>query len=65
MRCFTPDGVFEFDGHVMQGHDALLQYADTHTHVMRARDITLNHLHEVRSNQANADAALFQSRASD
>ena len=62
---FHADGVFEFYGHVMQRQDALRQGADTHTDVMRARDITLNHLYEVRGNQANADAALFQSRASD
>jgi uncharacterized protein (TIGR02246 family) len=36
-RCFTPDGAFEFDGHVVRGYDALRQYADAHTQSLRGR----------------------------
>ena len=62
-RCFTPDGVFEFDGHVVQGHDALRRYADTHTRVMRARHMTLNHLYDVHGNQATGRATTVVSIA--
>ena len=29
-RCFVPDGSFEFDGHVVRGHQALREYAEAH-----------------------------------
>jgi uncharacterized protein (TIGR02246 family) len=62
-RCFTPDGVFEFDGHVVRGHDALREYAETHTRVMRARHMTLNHLYDVRGDQATGWATTVVSIA--
>jgi hypothetical protein len=55
--------VFEFDGHVVEGHYALREYADTHTRVMRARHMTLNHLYEVRGNQAAGRATIVVSIA--
>jgi len=36
-RCFVPDGSFEFDGHVVRGHQALREYAEAHTRVLRGR----------------------------
>jgi uncharacterized protein (TIGR02246 family) len=33
--CFLPDGAFEFDGHVVRGHEALREYTDAHTCVTR------------------------------
>ncbi len=34
--CFLPNGAFEADGHVVRGRDALREYAETHTRVLRA-----------------------------
>ena len=34
-RCFLPDGAFEFDGHVVRGYEALREYAEAHTRVLR------------------------------
>jgi ketosteroid isomerase-like protein len=62
-RCFTPDGAFEFDGHVVRGHEALRQYADTHTRVMRARHMTLNHLYDVNGDRATGRATTVVSIA--
>src|SRR5262245_35326877 len=55
-RCFTHDGAFEFDGWVIRGHDALREYADVHTRVLRCRHMTLNHLYEVHGDEATGRA---------
>jgi hypothetical protein len=34
-QCFTPDGVFEFDGWAIRGRPALAAYAEVHARVMR------------------------------
>ena len=62
-RCFTSDGAFEFDGHVVRGYAALGSYADTHTHVMRARHMTLNHLYEIDGDRASGGATTVVSIA--
>ena len=62
-QCFTSDGAFEFDGHVVRGHAALCEYAETHTRVMRARHMTLNHLYEVSDNRAKGRATTVVSIA--
>jgi uncharacterized protein (TIGR02246 family) len=62
-HCFTPDGAFEFDGHVVRGHEALREYADTHTRVMRTRHMTLNHLYEVHGDRATGRATTVVSIA--
>jgi len=62
-RCFTSDGAFEFDGHVVRGYAALRSYADTHTHVMRARHMTLNHLYEIDGDRASGGATTVVSIA--
>lgn len=51
-NCFTPDGAFEFDGSVIRGHAKLRNYADVHSRVMRCRHMTLNHLYEVKGDEA-------------
>ena len=50
--CFTPDGMFEFDGWAIAGRAALREYADVHTQFMRCRHMTVNHLYEVHGDQA-------------
>jgi len=62
-RCFTPDGAFEFDGHVVRGYDALRQYADAHTQSLRGRHMTLNHLYEVQGEEATGRATTVVSIA--
>jgi uncharacterized protein (TIGR02246 family) len=54
--CFAPDGAFEFDGHVVRSHESLREYAETHTRVMRARHMTLNHLYNVHGDRATGRA---------
>jgi uncharacterized protein (TIGR02246 family) len=54
--CFTPDGVFEFDGWAITGRDALREYADVHTRFMRCRHLTLNHLYEVHGDSATGNS---------
>jgi uncharacterized protein (TIGR02246 family) len=51
-QCFTPDGVFEFDGWAIRGRPALAEYAEVHARVMRCRHMTLNCLYEVRGERA-------------
>jgi ketosteroid isomerase-like protein len=51
-----PDGAFEFDGHVVRGHDALREYAAAHTRVLRGRHMTLNHLYDVQGDRATGHA---------
>ncbi len=51
-QCFTRDGVFEFDGEQIRGHEALRRYADVHTRVLRSRHMTVNHLYEVDGDAA-------------
>jgi uncharacterized protein (TIGR02246 family) len=51
-QCFAPDGIFEFDGWAIRGREALKQYAEVHAQVMRCRHMTLNHLYEIRGNEA-------------
>jgi uncharacterized protein (TIGR02246 family) len=51
-RCFTPDGAFEFDGSIVRGHSALREYAHVHARVMRCRHMTVNHLYEVKGDEA-------------
>jgi hypothetical protein len=51
-RCFTVDGVFEFDGWAIRGRPALAEYAAVHARVMRCRHLTLNCLYDVRGDQA-------------
>jgi len=62
-QCFVADGAFEFDGHVVRGHAALREYADTHTRVLRARHMTLNHLYEVHGDRASGRATTVVSIA--
>jgi uncharacterized protein (TIGR02246 family) len=50
--CFTPEGIFEFDGWAIQGRTALREYAEVHTRFMRCRHMTLNHLYHVRGDNA-------------
>jgi uncharacterized protein (TIGR02246 family) len=40
--CFTTDGIFEFDGWARAGRDALREYAEVHTRILRSRHMTLN-----------------------
>jgi hypothetical protein len=51
-QCFTKDGIFEFDGWAIRGHDALKEYAEVHARVMRCRHLTLNHLYQIRGDEA-------------
>ena len=51
-QCFTPDGVFEFDGWAIRGRPALAEYAEAHARVMRCRHLTLNCLYEVQGDRA-------------
>ena len=51
-RCFTANGVFEFDGWAIRGHPALAEYAAVHACVMRCRHMTLNCLYEVQGDRA-------------
>jgi len=51
-RCFLPDGAFEFDDHIVRGHEALREYAEGHTRVLRGRHMTLNHLYDVHGDRA-------------
>jgi len=51
-QCFTPDGIFEFDGWAILGRPALTEYADVHARVMRCRHMTVNCLYEIDGNQA-------------
>ena len=62
-HCFLPDGAFEFDGRVVRGHQALREYADAHTRVMRCRHMTLNHLYEVNGLHATGRATTVVSIA--
>jgi SnoaL-like domain len=50
--CFTPDGIFEFDGWAITGRAALRAYAEVHTRFMRCRHMTLNHLYDVQGDTA-------------
>ena len=50
--CFTPDGVFAFDGKAIQGRTALREYAEVHARLLRCRHLTLNHLYEVHGDNA-------------
>ena len=51
-QCFTPDGIFEFDGWAIRGRPALTEYADVHARVMRCRHLTVNCLYEISGDQA-------------
>ena len=62
-RCFVPDGSFEFDGHVVRGHQALREYAEAHTRVLRGRHMTLNHLYDVDGERATGCATTVVSIA--
>jgi hypothetical protein len=62
-RCFVPEGAFEFDGHVVRGHEALREYADAHTQVLRGRHMTLNHLYDVHGDRATGRATTVVSIA--
>jgi uncharacterized protein (TIGR02246 family) len=62
-RCFEADGAFEFDGHVVRGYDALREYADAHTRVLRGRHMTLNHLYDVHDDRATGRATTVVSIA--
>ena len=62
-RCFVPEGAFEFDGHVVRGHEALREYADAHTRVLRGRHMTLNHLYDVHGDRATGRATTVVSIA--
>jgi hypothetical protein len=62
-RCFLPDGAFEFDGHVVRGSEALREYAEAHTRVLRGRHMTLNHLYEVNGDRATGRATTVVSIA--
>jgi len=62
-RCFEADGAFEFDGHVVRGYEALREYADAHTRVLRGRHMTLNHLYEVQGDRATGRATTVVSIA--
>jgi uncharacterized protein (TIGR02246 family) len=55
-QCFTPDGVFEFDGNAIRGRAALKEYAEVHARVMRCRHMTLNHLYAVNGDEATGRA---------
>jgi hypothetical protein len=57
------DGAFEFDGRVVRGYQALREYADVHTGVMRGRHLTLNLLYEVHGDQATGRATTVVSIA--
>jgi len=54
-RCFLPDGVFEFDGHIVRSYATLREYAEVHTRVLQARHMTLNHLYDVDCDRARPD----------
>jgi uncharacterized protein (TIGR02246 family) len=62
-RCFEADGAFEFDGHVVRGYEALREYADAHTRVLRGRHMTLNHLYDVHGDRATGRATTVVSIA--
>jgi uncharacterized protein (TIGR02246 family) len=51
-RCFTEDGIFEFDGSAIKGHAALHEYAEVHARVMPCRHMTVNHLYEIHGDRA-------------
>jgi hypothetical protein len=62
-RCFLPDGAFEFDGRVIRGCEALREYAEAHTRVLRGRHVTLNHLYDVSGDRATGCATTVVSIA--
>jgi hypothetical protein len=65
-RCFVAEGAFEFDSHVVRGHEALREYAEAHTRVLRGRHMTLNHLYdegEARRAEERSRDALTRSAA--
>jgi hypothetical protein len=62
-RCFLPDGAFEFDVHVVRGYEALREYAEAHTRVLRGQHMTLNHLCEVEGERATGRATTVVSIA--
>ena len=62
-RCFLPDGAFEFDDHIVRGHEALREYAEAHTRVLRGRHMTLNHLYDVDGDRATGCATTVVSIA--
>ncbi|MGH8014465.1 MAG: nuclear transport factor 2 family protein [Candidatus Binataceae bacterium] len=62
-RCFVAEGVFEFDSHVVRGHETLREYAEAHTRVMRGRHMTLNHLYDVHGDRATGRATTVVSIA--
>ena len=62
-RCFLPDGAFEFDDHIVRGHEALREYAEAHTRVLRGRHMTLNHLYDVDGERATGCATTVVSIA--
>ena len=39
-RCFANEGAFEFDSHVVRGREALREYAEAHTRVLRGRHMS-------------------------
>jgi hypothetical protein len=51
--CFTPEGVFEFDGWPIKAREALREHAEVHTRFMRCRHMTVNHLYEVEGDSAS------------
>jgi uncharacterized protein (TIGR02246 family) len=64
-QCFTPDGVFEFDGNAIRGRAALKEYAEVHARVMRCRHLTLNKLYDVKGNEATGCATTVVTLATD
>jgi hypothetical protein len=54
---------FEFDGHVVRGHQALREYAEAHTRVLRGRHMTLSHLYDVDGERATGWATTVVSIA--
>jgi hypothetical protein len=63
--CFTPNGIFEFDGSAVQGHAALYEYAEVHARVMRCRHMTINHLYEIHGDRATGTSTTIVTLATE
>jgi uncharacterized protein (TIGR02246 family) len=64
-QCFTPDGVFEFDGWAIRGRSALAEYAEVHARVMRCRHLTLNCLYQVQGDRATGSSTTIVTLATE
>src|SRR6516164_7345247 len=63
--CFTPEGIFEFDGWAIEGRDALRDYAEVHKQLIRCRHLTVNCLYHVREDSATGTSTTLVTLATE